>query len=156
MKRDPVIPVFVAMNFVLAGCAAGLCVLFGVVLYEEIVYAGLAPSDRHDTIVGGIIIGMPCVAAALIFAGAGINLMRRARSGYYLHVMGAGVAALSGVGILYTVPAVRFAARESFRNEFFAPADPPGFTPVFVRAVAPSGAGPVLEGAPARGNEGGG
>ncbi len=86
---------------------------------------------------------MPALSAGFIlYLLAGAGLMRRAAWGWWLHTAGAVGAAFTGVGVAYTVPALAFALRPSFRAPFFgraAPAprlgEPPHAPPAIMETV---------------------
>ena len=137
MRRDDSIPVFAALNFVFSAAAVCVLVLLGIAVYTDFTDPGVTPADREGLVAGVVLLGVPSLVAAGVFAGAGVGLLRRSWWGYCAHLMGAGAAALSGIGIIYALIAIRYAARDSFRDAFFLPAGAPGFAPVVVQAAGP-------------------
>ena len=142
-QRDDSVAVFAALNFVFGGLAACLAIFVALFVYEDVTTPGLSFTEREEAVIAGIMIGAPSFVSAVIFATAGVGLLRRSTWGYTTHLMGAGIAALSCLGAIYSAFAIRFAARESFRNEFFAPPAPPGFAPVFVTTITPTATDPA-------------
>ena len=138
MKPGSSIPVFVALNFVLGAVTAGVAALLGIACYVDVTNPSLTATEWEEMVAGVTMVGVPCLMAGIIFVGAAIGLLRRSPLGYCLHLMGAGIAALSCVGVVYTIFAIRFAARESVRDVFFASGGGPGFAPVFTAAASPS------------------
>ena len=142
MRRDPLITVFLAIN--VAFCVISLAFVAIAIIALTYFIRDDTGEELRDGILGVMMIGIPSLVSAITYGGAGVGMWRRRPMGYSLHLMGAGIAAVSGVGLLYGVPAVRIAARESFRSEFFGnSAEPPGFAPVFV-ANPPADQGPTI------------
>jgi hypothetical protein len=117
--RDSSIPVFVALNFTLAGLAVLWIVLLGCVLVFGIVMSGDPPDEIRDGVIGTIILAAPAVVGAPLYAFAGFGLLKRRTWGYYVHLVGACLAGLSCLGLAYTIPAILMAQRATFRAEFF-------------------------------------
>jgi hypothetical protein len=133
VQRDTSIPVFIALNFTLAGLAAawvGLCLC---ILFFGILMSGDPPDEKRDGVIGTIILGAPVFIAGIMYAVAGVGMIKRRRWAYYLHLVGACAAGLSCIGLAYTIPALMMAQRPTFRAEFFpeeAAATTYGFSPV--------------------------
>jgi hypothetical protein len=131
--RDTSIPVFIALNFTLAGLAAAWVALCVCVLLFGILMSGDPPDEKRDGVIGTIILGAPVFVAGILYAVAGVGMIKRRRWAYYLHLVGACAAGLSCIGLGYTIPAIMIAQRATFRAEFFpeeaAAATMYGFSP---------------------------
>ena len=131
--RDSSIPVFIALNFTLAALALGWLALWACVLVFGIVLSGDPPEEIRDGVLGAIILSAPAVVVAPLYAFAAFGMLKRRRWSYYVHLVGACLAALSCLGLAYTIPALIMAQRPTFRAEFFpdeAAAMSLGFSPV--------------------------
>jgi hypothetical protein len=131
--RDGSIPVFIALNFTLAALALGWLALWACVLVFGIVMSGDPPEEIRDGIIGAVILSAPAAVGAPLYAFAAFGMLKRRRWAYYVHLVGACLAAVSCIGLAYTIPALIMAQRPTFRAEFFpeeASAIPTGFSPV--------------------------
>lgn len=117
--RDTSIPVFIALNFTLAGLAAAWVALCLCVLMFGILMSNDPPDEKRDGVLGTIILGTPVLIAGILYAVAGIGMIKRRPWAYYLHLIGACAAGLSCIGLAYTIPAIMIAQRPTFRSEFF-------------------------------------
>jgi hypothetical protein len=122
-RATPAIAVFASVNFVLAG----LCLLWILVLVAVIVYGIGFSGDRGAELVEGVVgaafLAVPGIIGLGVYLVAGIGLVRRRPWGYYFHLAGAVMAALSCLGVIYTVLALVFALRPEFSAAFFPGAD---------------------------------
>ena len=127
-QRDTAIPVFVAINFALGGISAVWAVLIGCVLVYGIFFSGDQGQELMAGVLGSVILLAPGFLGAIVYLPAAIGMLGRKRWAYYMHLVGACFAALTCVGLAYTIPALIIAQRPSFRAEFFGePANPYGF-----------------------------
>jgi hypothetical protein len=118
-QRDTSIPVFIALNFTLAGLSIVWVALWACVLIFGIVMSGDPPDEVMAGVLGSIILAAPAVVGAVLYAIAGYGMVKRRRWAYYVHLVGACLAGLSCIGLAYTIPAIMMAQRPSFRAEFF-------------------------------------
>ena len=135
-ERDSSIPVFIAMNFTLAGIAV-IWVAFWVCIMIFGMMSGDPPDEVAAGVLGSIVLASPALLGAIVFAAAGYGMVKRRRWAYYVHIVGACIAGLSCIGLAYTIPAIMMAQRPSFRAEFFpeeaATMAGYGFSPVMPR-----------------------
>jgi hypothetical protein len=118
-RPSPTITVFAALNFVLAGlCAVWLLCVAGMLVYG-IGFSGDEGQELAAGVVGCLVIGLPGLLGLAVYAVAGWGLMRRQAWGFYFHFVGAVLAALTCVGVIYTVMAIVFALRPEFSAVFF-------------------------------------
>lgn len=132
-QRDTSIPVFIAINFVLGGIGALWSLFFLLVMIFGVIFSGDPPEEIMYGIIGSLMLGLPGVVACVVYLAAGVGMVKRRRWAYYLHLAGACIAALTCLGLAYTVPAMIMAQRPTFRAEFFPqlfPQMPLGFSPV--------------------------
>jgi hypothetical protein len=132
-QRDTSIPVFITINFVLGGIGALWSLFFLFVMVFGVIFSGDPPEEIMYGIIGSLMLGIPGLIACVVYLAAGVGMLRRRRWSYYLHLGGACIAALTCLGLAYTIPAMIIAQRPSFRGEFFPeqfPEMPLGFAPV--------------------------
>jgi hypothetical protein len=122
-RTAPLITVFAILNFVLAG----VCTLWLLFIATALIYGIGFSGDEGQELVYGV---LGCVAAAapgllglVVYFVAGFGLLHRKAWGYYFHLAGAGFAALSCIGIIYTVFAIVFALRPGFSAALFPSGD---------------------------------
>ena len=140
-QRSGAVPVFVALNFVLAALSfVGVIGTFALIVYG-VYYSGDTGEELAAGVFGSLMIGLPAMAGSVIYTLAGVGLMRRRPWGYYMHMVGAGLAVLSCVGVLYAIPAILFAVQSSFKDEFFPRPYPP---PYAAPPYGYTGGGPPL------------
>ena len=110
---------FVRINFLLAG----LCLLVLGLLAAVLICGVFLSGDPADEIVAGVVgcavLGAPVLLGLLIYGLAGLGLMRLRPWGYYLHIVGACLAGISCVGVIYTIFALIAAFSEEFKMAIF-------------------------------------
>jgi hypothetical protein len=89
------------------------------VLVFGVLYSDDQGKDLADGIVGCIVLGLPMLAGVVVYFIAGLGLSKRRSWGYYFHLAGAVLTALSCLGIVYTVLAFVFALKPEFQEAFF-------------------------------------
>lgn len=118
-RASPLITVYATVDFVLAG----VCLLWALILASVLVYgvffSGDTGRELAEGVVGCIVLGSPSLLGIPVFLLAGLGLVRRRTWGYVLHIIGAVLAALTCVGIIYTVFALIHAFRPEFSTAFF-------------------------------------
>jgi hypothetical protein len=115
------ITVFAVLNFALAGLSA-LWLLFWIgILVYGIGFSGDEGKELAAGVIGTAVLGLPGLAGLFVYVLAGFGLLRRAAWGYYLHFIGAALAALTCIGLIYTVLAIVVATQPDFRQAFFPP-----------------------------------
>ena len=112
------VTVFAAINLVLAFGALAWTGFIACAMVYGIYYSGDEGDELVAGVVGSMCLGLPGVIGLVLFPVASLGLFRRRPWGYFFHIVGAALAALSCVGIVYTVIALIFAARTDFRNSF--------------------------------------
>lgn len=114
------IGLFAVLNFLLAGIALLGCALVCLLLLYGIFFSG-DPIDEIIilTIVIFFLGLLPNGIAFVLFLLAGIGLLRRKVWGYYTHIAAAILAALSIIGLVYTIPALIYSFKPEFRVGFF-------------------------------------
>jgi hypothetical protein len=117
---------FAVADFALAVLAAVWALAFAGLVAWGIFFAEGERDDVTLGVTGSLLLVLVGLAAAAIFAAAGVGLLRRAPWGYYAHLVAAALVALTCWGIPYTIAAILFAARPEFRAPFFRrrPAQP--------------------------------
>ena len=88
---------------------------------------------------GSLLLVVVGLAAAAVFAAAGLGLLRRAPWGYYTHLVAVALVALTCWGIPYSVAAILFAARPEFRAPFFRRRPQEAASPPAADSSSPSG-----------------
>jgi hypothetical protein len=124
-RAMPAIIVFAGLNFGLAV----LCALWLLAMIALLVYGIGFSRDEEENLAEGVL-GTAVLAASgfvgfVIYLTAGLGLARRRAWGYFCHCAGAVLAALSCVGLVYTVFAFVFAFRPEFTAAFFSSVDQP-------------------------------
>ena len=114
---DGQVTTFAVLNFVIAAICIVIALLFGAVMIYGVYYSGDPPEKVQQGLLGSLIFAIPSVVGGVIYLLAGIGLSRRVQWGYYLHIVGAVLAVLSCVGVIYTVFALVVSLREDFRDE---------------------------------------
>jgi hypothetical protein len=114
------VTVFAVFNFVFAA----LCLLWLGVLALALAYGIFLSGDTGDELLSGVVgvvlFAVPGVLGLVIYPVAGLGLMYRKAWGYYFHLIGAVLAVLSCIGVVYTVFAFTFAFRPEFADSFGA------------------------------------
>ena len=142
-QRDTAVPVFIAINFALGGLCALWAVLLACVLVYGIFFSGDRGQELMAGVLGSVILLAPGLVGMFVYLPAAIGMIKRKRWAYYIHLVGACYAAVSCVGLAYTIPAFIIAQRPSFRSEFFGePADPSGFATMPPQQQAPHASNP--------------
>jgi hypothetical protein len=125
MPREKKIGVFAVLNFILAG----FCLLGLVTMAFGLVYGVFLSGDQGEELWAGVLgclmIMLPAALGLVVYTLAGIGLLKRKSWGFVCHVIGAALAVLSCIGVVYTVIALIFAFRRDFKDEFFALPSPP-------------------------------
>jgi hypothetical protein len=134
VQRDTSIPVFITLNFTLAGLSVLWLAFWACVLVFGVLTSGDPPEEVRDGVIGSIFLAAPALIGVILYTLAGFGMIKRSRWAYYVHLVGACLAGLSCIGLAYTIPAIMIAQRPSFRAEFFpeeaAAAAAYGFSPV--------------------------
>ena len=112
------IAVFVALNFVLGGLCLLWLLLFLCVLIYGVFYSGDKGEELFAGVMGSVILGFPGLIGVIVYMIAGLGLLKRWKLGYYLHLVGAVLAAFSCIGLIYTIFAFIYAFRPGFFEEF--------------------------------------
>jgi hypothetical protein len=66
--------------------------------------------------IGMLILYLPALVTLPI---AGVGLIMRRPWGYYSHLAGAALVAISIFGVIYTIPALAIALQPNFKDHFF-------------------------------------
>jgi hypothetical protein len=110
---------FAGLNFAFAGISLIGALLMGGVLIYGIFFSGDQGSDLAAGIAGSLVVAAPAVIGVIVYSLAGFGLLRRRAWGYYFHLAGAVLAALTCIGVIYTIVAFVFASRPEFSASFF-------------------------------------
>jgi hypothetical protein len=135
VQRDTSIPVFIALNFTLAGLSVLWLAFWACVLVFGVMMSNDPPEEVMYGVLGSVMLASPALIGVFLYTFAGYGMVKRRRWAYYVHLVGACVAGLSCIGLAYTIPAIMIAQRPSFRGEFFpeeAAATSYGFDPVML------------------------
>lgn len=139
MQRDTSIPVFIALNFTLAGLSILSVALWVCVMLFGILASNDPPDEVAAGVLGCVILSVPALIGAVLYSFAGYGMLKRRRWAYYVHLVGACLAGVSCIGLAYTIPAIMIAQRPTFRAEFF---------PEEASTMAGYGFSPVMPGYP--------
>jgi hypothetical protein len=121
---SPLIAVFGVLNLVFSGfCGLGLLLLFGVMIFG-VFFSGDERDEMVFGLIGLAIVSFPFWVGLVLFLVAGVGLLRHKPWGYYFHIAGAALAALSVVGLVYTIFAFVVALHPDFTRTFFPPTPP--------------------------------
>jgi hypothetical protein len=113
------ISAFAGLNFAFAAiCLLGVLGMGGVLIYG-IFYSGDEGSELAAGVFGSLIVASPAALGVVVYSLAGFGLLRRRTWGYYAHLAGAVLAALTCVGAIYTIVALIFSTRSEFSSAFF-------------------------------------
>jgi hypothetical protein len=121
MNKDSSVGVFAVLDFVLAGLSflGVLAMVLG--LFYGVFLSGDKGSELATGVLGCALIMLPFLASGVAAFLGGLGLLKRARWGYYAHIVASILAALSCLGIVYTVISLVFAFKPEFKAEFFGP-----------------------------------
>lgn len=110
------VTIFAVLNCVLALLALVWTGFIGLALIYGIFYSGDQGAELAAGVLGSLFIGSPGAIGLIVYTVAGIGLLKRRSWGYYCHLAGAALAALSCVGVVYTIVAIVFAMQPEFKN----------------------------------------
>jgi hypothetical protein len=113
------VPLFVVLNFCFATLGLLGFLFFGGILIFGVFFSGDEGEDVVAGVIGCLFFMMIFIVVSLLYTIAAIGLLRRAVWGYYFHLVGAALAALSCLGMAYTIPAIICALRADFQSDFF-------------------------------------
>lgn len=114
-SRSTTVTVFSVINIVLGLVSLG----WGVVWFAGVISAATSSLPKDQGAVPGLIMFLVgSLIYGIAFTVAGIGLFKRTTWGYYAHLVGAILSALSCFGILYAVPALIFAFQPNFKRDF--------------------------------------
>jgi len=117
-KANAPIVVFGALNFVFAG----ICFLWSALNTSALIYGIFYSGDTEEKVkrgaIGLAILAFPGVMGVIVYSVAGLGLLKRWKLGYYVHLVGAVLAAFSCIGLIYTIFAFIYAFRPGFFEEF--------------------------------------
>jgi hypothetical protein len=119
-EAQSAIPVFVGLNFVLAGLWGIWLLVIGGVLVYGIFYSGDKGQELFAGVAGSLVLALPGLVGFIVHLVAAIGLVRRSAVGYYFHLVGAILAVFTCIGIVYTVFAFVFALRPEFSDAFLS------------------------------------
>jgi hypothetical protein len=135
---------FAIADFALAALAAVWALAFAGLTAWGVFFAEGERDEVTLGVAGSLLLVVVGLAAAAVFAAAGVGLLRRAPWGYYAHLVAAALVALTCWGIPYTIAAILFAARPEFRAPFSRDGEPrpphPSRHPIPRRLFAAEGA----------------
>lgn len=110
------VEVFAVLNLILAGLTFIIWVLICLLLLSDF----FSSEIDGETVIGVfMIILLPGLISFFLFLLSGIGLLRRRVWGYYVHLSGAILMALTIVGLIYAIPALIFMFKPAFRARFF-------------------------------------
>jgi hypothetical protein len=118
-QTSRVIPLFTVLNFCLAALSWLGFLSFGCILVFGVFFSGDTGEDLFAGVTGCVLALVVSLITTLLYLMAAIGLIRRTAWGYYCHLVGAVVPALTCLGLAYTLPAFIFALRPEFQGEFF-------------------------------------
>lgn len=113
-RAEQAIVIFAILNLVFATMAFMGVLFFGVIMLFGIYYSGDPAEEVRDGILGSIILSFPFVLGTLVYGLAAVGLYKRTAWGYFFHMAGAILTALSCLGIVYTFFAMTWAAKPGF------------------------------------------
>lgn len=113
------LPLFVILNFCFAASN-----LFGFLAFGALVVIGVFFSEKNEEgrvegVTFCLLLMVLFLVCILLYLMAAIGLLRKSVWGYYCHLAGAALAALSCLGLAYSIPAFIVALRPEFQEEFF-------------------------------------
>jgi hypothetical protein len=88
-------------------------------MFFGVYFSGDTGQELAMGLLGLLLLGLPGLFGAIVYLPAGLGLLFRRAWGYYFHLAGAVLAALTCVGVIYTIPALLFALRPEFTMAFF-------------------------------------
>ncbi len=116
---SPAVTVFAAINLVLATISLFWAGLIGCALVYGIFYSGDEGAELAAGVVGAMLVGSPAVIGVFVYFVASVGLFRRRPWGYYFHLAGAVLAAVTCIGAIYTIFAILFAIQSNFKASCF-------------------------------------
>lgn len=117
MNKNSTVTVFAVLNFLFSGLALSGFLIVSAALIHAIVFLG----DPKEIAAAGIFGSLPpnFLIGFVLFLITGIGLLKRKTWGYYLHIIASMLAAISFIGIIYTIFGLVFAFKPEFKAEFF-------------------------------------
>lgn len=117
MARTNAVRVFGVVNVVLAAIHLAGLVLIVCVLIYGVLFSGDPPDEIAAGVLGSLFLLGIFGLGFLAYAVAAVALLKRYRWGYYAHIVASVVAALSCLGIVYTVLGLVFAFNPAFKAD---------------------------------------
>jgi len=119
MNTNSTVRVFAVLDLLFAALSlVGLGVLSLIWTYG-IFFSGDPIEDKIQGSFGVLLFALPVGVFVIVFLAAGIGLWKQREWGYYVHIAAAVLAALSIVGVIYTILALLFAFQPEFKAAFF-------------------------------------
>ncbi|MFN0018497.1 MAG: hypothetical protein ACKVP0_09575 [Pirellulaceae bacterium] len=119
----PSIQTFAVLNFILAA----FCLMWLMFLLAILVFGVTLSGDQGEELLHGalgcFVLASPALAGLPLYLAAGFGLKRRTVWGFFCHCGGALLAALSCIGMIYTVIALVGALQRDFYAAFFPSTD---------------------------------
>jgi hypothetical protein len=125
---------FAAFNFGFAMISLIWVIIMACVLVYGVRFSGDTGGELAAGVIGAAVFALPGLFGVVVFLGAGWGLLQRRIWGYYLHLVGAALACVTCIGLVYGVIALVLALRPEFSaalktSKTPTPANPWGRSP---------------------------